>query len=170
MPTSVRDEAASALALHAMAVPVIARARRVACYLSMPSEPGTAPLIAAMHDHGIEVVVPISLPDRTLEWVVLDPDASVVTSSLGIPEPAGPRLAADALASSSVIIVPALAVSHDGHRLGRGAGYYDRALVGVAAPICALVFVHELVPDVPHEAHDVPVQMALTPSGLFRVP
>lgn len=169
MTDSARRDAAEAIALHGLAVPVIARARRVACYLSMPSEPGTAPLITALQDHGIEVVVPVSLADRTLEWVVLDPAAPVVKSSLGIPEPGGPRHGPEALDTCSVVIAPALAVSHDGHRLGRGAGYYDRALSAVSAPICAVVFAHELLPDVPHEAHDVPVQMALTPSGLFRV-
>lgn len=165
-----RAEAAEAIALHVLTMPVLSRARRVACYLSMPTEPGTAPLIAALHDRGVEVVVPISLADHSLEWVAHDPDAPLVSTSLGIPEPSGPRLGADALATCSLVIVPALAVDHAGHRLGRGAGYYDRALAGVTAPVCALVFTHELLPEVAHEPHDVPVQMAVTPSGLFRVP
>ena len=165
-----RAEAAEAIALHVLAVPLVSRARRVACYLSMPSEPGTDPLLAGLHQRGVEVVVPISLPDHTLDWVLLDPDAPRSVTALGIPEPAGPRLGAGALASCSVVIVPALAVDHAGHRLGRGAGYYDRALADVAAPLCALVFSDELLPSVPHERHDVPVQMAVTPSGLFRVP
>ncbi len=169
MPPSARSEAAEAIALHALAVPVIARARRVACYLSMPSEPGTAPLIAALHDHAVEVIVPISRADHSLAWVVLAPDSAVERTSLGIPEPAGPPLGPEALDGCSAVIVPALAVDHTGHRLGRGAGYYDRALAGVGAPICAVVYADELLPEVPHEAHDVPVQMALTPSGLFRV-
>ena len=65
--------------------------------------------------------------------------------------------------------MPALAVDHAGHRLGRGAGYYDRALTVVTTPLCALVFSDELLPEVPHEAHDVPVHMVVTPQGLFRV-
>jgi 5-formyltetrahydrofolate cyclo-ligase len=165
-----RAGAAEAIALHALAVPVIARATRVACYLSMPAEPGTGPLIAGLLARDTEVVVPISRADHTLDWVAYDPAAPVMTSSLGIPEPGGPRLGADALRDCAVVIVPALAVDHAGHRLGRGAGYYDRALSGVAAPLCALVFTHELLPEVPHEPHDVPVGMAVTPSGLFRVP
>lgn len=165
-----RDEAAEAIAQHVLALPVLARAQRVACYLSTPSEPGTAPLIAALHDRGVEVVVPISLADHSLAWVVHEPAAPLVTTTLGIPEPEGRQLGADALAACSLVIVPALAIDHAGHRLGRGAGYYDRALVHVTAPVCALVFTHELVPEVPHEPHDVRVQMAVTPSGLFRVP
>jgi 5-formyltetrahydrofolate cyclo-ligase len=167
-----RIDAAEAIALHALAVPVFARASRVACYLSMRTEPGTGPLVAGLHDRGVEVVVPISRDDRTLDWVVHDPTSATTTTttSLGIPEPDGPRLGAAALDGCDAVIVPALAVDHAGHRLGRGAGYYDRALAGVSAPLCALVFTHELLAEVPHEPHDVPVQMALTPSGLFRVP
>ncbi|NRQ48309.1 5-formyltetrahydrofolate cyclo-ligase [Aeromicrobium sp. YC3-14] len=169
--TSVeRAEAAEAIALHALAIPLVARARRVACYLSMASEPGTEPTIAALHARGTEVVVPISLADHTLDWVVHDPDAPLSTSALGIREPDGPRLGASALQTCSAVLLPALAVDHAGHRLGRGAGYYDRALADVTAPLCAVVFTHELLPEVPHEPHDVPVQMAVTPSGLFRVP
>lgn len=170
MAPEARAEAAEAIALHVLAVPAVSRATRVACYLSMPSEPGTGPLIAALLDHGIEVVVPLSLADHTLDWVAYDPAAPLVTTSLGIPEPSGVRLGAGALASCDVVIVPALAVDHAGHRLGRGAGYYDRALADVRAPLCALVFTDELLPEVPHEPHDVPVQMAVTPDGLFRVP
>ncbi|MFI5427291.1 5-formyltetrahydrofolate cyclo-ligase [Aeromicrobium sp. UC242_57] len=165
-----RVEAAEAIALHLLATPVVARAKRVACYLSMPSEPGTGPAVAGFAARGIEVIVPISLPDHTLDWVGLDPDAPLTTTSLGIPEPSGPRLGTGALAGCDVVIVPALAVDHSGHRLGRGAGYYDRALAEVTAPICAVVFAHELLPEVPHEPHDVSVQMAATPSGIFRVP
>lgn len=153
MTTDERSEAAEAIALHVLAVPVIARARRVACYDSMKSEPGTGPLIAALQARGIEVIVPVILEDYALDW-----DLS------------GTQLGVDALATCDVVIVPALAVDHAGHRLGRGAGYYDRALVDVAAPVCAVVFTHELLPEVPHEPHDIPVHMAVTPAGLFRVP
>jgi 5-formyltetrahydrofolate cyclo-ligase len=170
MSPGERAEAAEAIALHLLAVPVIARANRVACYLSMPSEPGTGPLVAALHDRGVEVVVPISLDDHTLDWSTYDPTAAVTPTALGIPEPAGVRLGVDALDTCDVVILPALAVDHAGHRLGRGAGYYDRALAGTSAPLCAVVFTHELLPTLPHEPHDVPVQMAVTPAGLFRVP
>ncbi|MCW2788458.1 MAG: 5-formyltetrahydrofolate cyclo-ligase [Aeromicrobium sp.] len=170
MSPGERAEAAEAIALHLLAVPVVARANRVACYLSMPSEPGTGPLVAALHDRGVEVVVPISLDDHTLDWSTYDPTAAVTPTALGIPEPAGVRLGVDALDTCDVVILPALAVDHAGHRLGRGAGYYDRALAGTSAPLCAVVFTHELLPTLPHEPHDVPVQMAVTPAGLFRVP
>jgi 5-formyltetrahydrofolate cyclo-ligase len=170
MTAEARSEAAEAIALHLLAAPIVSRGGRIACYLSMPSEPGTGAVIEGLIARGIEVIVPLSLTDGILDWVAYDPAAGVTRNPLGIPEPTGARLGVAALESCTLVIVPALAVDHAGHRLGRGAGYYDRALAGVTAPLCALVFAHELLAEVPHEPHDIPVQMAVTPQGLFRVP
>ncbi|MGB9011660.1 MAG: 5-formyltetrahydrofolate cyclo-ligase, partial [Aeromicrobium sp.] len=161
--------ASLAIAQHAAATPAFGRARRVAVYLSMSSEPGTGPLIEELFTRGIEVVAPISLPDHTLDWSLVEPGAPTTTAPIGMDEPIGPRLGPGTPSTCDLIVLPALAVAHDGHRLGRGAGFYDRALAGVDVPRCALVFAHEVLPDVPHEDHDLPMQMALTPQGLFRV-
>jgi 5-formyltetrahydrofolate cyclo-ligase len=66
-----------------------------------------------------------------------------------------------------VVVVPALAVARDGARLGRGGGYYDRALQHVRADavLVALVFDDELLDELPVEAHDQPVSAVVTPSG-----
>jgi len=162
-----RATAAEAIALHAPAIAALARARRVAAYLSMPSEPGTAPLLAWLAGLGTEVLVPVSLTDRSMDWVAYAP-GEVVVGDLGVPEPTGPHLGPDALATCDVAIVPALAVDHAGNRLGRGAGYYDRALAAFAGITCALVHDDELVAELPADPHDRPVDLVLTPAGLFR--
>ena len=63
------------------------------------------------------------------------------------------------------ILVPALAADHGGIRLGRGAGYYDRALARVPAwvPVVALLHDGELVPRLPADSWDRPVTAAVTP-------
>ncbi len=164
-----RATAAEAIALHRLAERGVAGARRVAAYSSMPGEPGTGPLIAALHERRVEVLVPV-VDGEGLDWVLHEPDAPTRRSSLGVEEPTGPRLGADALGSVDVVLVPALAVDHAGRRLGRGAGYYDRALAGVAVPLVGVVHADELVPQVPAEDHDVAVQMVVTETGVFRVP
>ncbi|MET1132437.1 MAG: 5-formyltetrahydrofolate cyclo-ligase [Aeromicrobium sp.] len=162
-----RALAAEAIALHATALPVLVRARRVAAYLSLPSEPGTAPLLESLVGRGVEVLVPVSLPDRSLDWAAYEPGA-VVAGALGVPAPTGRALGSDALATCDVALVPGLAVDHAGNRLGRGAGYYDRALAHFTGVTCAVVFEDELLPHVPSEPHDRPVDLVLTPSGPFR--
>lgn len=165
-----RAAAAEAIASHVLAQPIIARAVRIAAYVSMAGEPGTGPMIAGLMDRGIEVIVPISLADGELDWVVFSTDAEQVTSSIGIAEPTGERLGADALEAVDLVILPALAVDHAGHRLGRGAGYYDRALAGSTALRCALLFAGEIAESLTYEPHDVAVDMVITPTGVFRVP
>lgn len=164
----LRAVVADALASHLLAS-AVSRADRVACYLSMGTEPGTGPLITGLLQRGAEIIVPVGAPGNLLDWVRFEPTSVLRRSPIGIPEPDGPRLGTDALAGVGLVIVPALAVDHAGYRLGRGAGYYDRALVGVTAPVCAVVHAAELMESVPHEDHDVPVQLAVTEAGLFRV-
>lgn len=165
------DRAAAAVAIAAhLAAATFAQVPMVAAYLSMGAEPGTGPLIKMLRERGTEVIVPITTADGTLDWVRLEPDVSLTRSALGVPEPEGPRLGADAIADAGLVIVPALAVDQAGWRLGRGAGYFDRALPLAGGPICALVYADELLPALPHERHDVPVDLVVTEAGIFRVP
>lgn len=170
MSAGDRAQAAEAIAAHVLAQSIVARAARIAAYVSMPSEPGTGPTIDGLLARGIEVIVPISLADGGLDWVAYAPGALHAATPLGIAEPEGERLGASALASADFVIVPALAVDVEGNRLGRGAGYYDRALATAKAPLCALLFTGEITDALPHEGHDVPVNMVITPTGTFRVP
>lgn len=167
--TAERLEAAEAIAAHLLAEPVVGRATRVAAYLSLPTEPGTGPLLDGLAARGTEVLVPLSRPDRSLDWVVHVPGAPLLPSALGVPQPSGEAVGPDALASCDVVLVPALAADVHGRRLGRGAGYYDRALAGLDVPLCAVVFTDELRDEVPAEPHDVPVQLVATPDGVHRV-
>ena len=164
-----RTAAATAIAAH-LATAAFAQVPTVAAYLSMGSEPGTGPLIEALLARGTEVIVPVASAEGTLDWVRYAGAARLTRSSLGVPEPDGPRLGPDAIAGAGLVIAPALAVDHAGWRLGRGAGYFDRALAHARGPICALVYADELLPVVPHEDHDVPVDLVVTEAGIFRVP
>lgn len=161
--------AAEAIAAHLLAAP-FARVEVVAGYLSMTTEPGTGPLLAGLHDRGTDVIVPVTGPDHSLDWVRWTPGLATEASAIGVPEPAGERLGTNALAQVGLVIVPALAVDLAGHRLGRGAGYYDRALADVRALRCAVVFADELADVVPHDPHDVPMDLVVTDGGVFRVP
>jgi 5-formyltetrahydrofolate cyclo-ligase len=91
---------------------------------------------------------------------------ALVQARFGLQEPAEPLLPADAIATATVVLVPALAVDRAGARLGRGAGFYDRSLP-LAAPGTRLVAVvrdDELIDRLPAEPHDVRMTHALTPN------
>jgi 5-formyltetrahydrofolate cyclo-ligase len=127
----------------------------VASYLSIGGEPGTGALLEVCAQAGARMIVPVLLPDRDLEWAVVD--APSVLLGVG------------AISSAELVLVPALAVDRSGHRLGRGGGSYDRALARVTPGQTVLAVVHddEVLDAVPFESHDRLVDGALTPSEVL---
>lgn len=162
-----REAAAMLLAAHCRVR--WSAVKTVACYLTLATEPPTDPLIDHYIHHEVRVLVPI-VEGNTLDWASYDASRKVTAGPLGFREPVGPRLGAAALASADLILVPTLAVDPKGNRLGRGRGYYDRALADATAPAIAVIFDHELVPDVPCEPHDRQVDGVLRPSGYVSLP
>jgi 5-formyltetrahydrofolate cyclo-ligase len=170
-PIAEVGEAGRALAEHLLASVDVRRAATVAAYVSVNGEPGTGPLLDGLRAAGKRVILPVVLPDYDLDWAVYrDPD-DLAPARFGLLEPVGERLGVDAVATADVVIVPALAVSPTGVRLGRGGGCYDRALgrVPVGTFTCALLYDSEVGLDIPVEPHDRPVVYAATPSGICRV-
>lgn len=68
----------------------------------------------------------------------------------------------------NLILVPGLAFDLHGNRLGRSRGFYDRLLAEVAGLKCGVCHDGQVVPAVPCEPHDIPMDFILTPSKLSR--
>jgi len=165
-----RVDVAAALAERLLAEPEVRRAATVAAYVSLGSEPGTGVLLRALAAAGKRVILPVLLPDGDLDWARYDGDEALAPARLGLLEPTGERLGVDAVATADVVLVPGLAVSDRGDRLGRGGGSYDRALgrVPIGTFTCVLLHDDEVGLDVPTEPHDRRVTAAATPSGVRR--
>ena len=166
------DRVKAAHSLAPRALPSLGDSGTVACYLSMPTEPGTAALIELLRLRDIRVLLP-RVDGDSLEWVELKNSTAFTESALGIQEPTGSAIP-DALSDCDAIVVPALALSRDGFRLGQGGGYYDRALQHVPSfadggPMrIALLFEDELLDSLPHESHDCRVDQAVTPERVIN--
>lgn len=165
-----RSVASFAISEHVLESPELARAATVAAYVSTGSEPGTGPLLDDLVTAGRRVVLPVLLPDGDLDWAAYAGRDSLAPARLGLLEPTGPRLGVDAIGTPDLVLVPGLAVSPDGDRLGRGGGSYDRALgrVPVGTPVWVMLHDEEVGLDVPVEPHDRRVTGAVTPSGVVR--
>ncbi|QRP46952.1 5-formyltetrahydrofolate cyclo-ligase [Amycolatopsis sp. FDAARGOS 1241] len=164
------EHAEEAAALASVAASVAAAT--VCAYVPFETEPGSVALLNALVSAGSRVLLPV-IPDIVgpLEWAEYTGEATLVPGRLrGIREPSGPRLGIGTVSSADVVLVPALAVDRRGVRLGRGAGHYDRSLVVGGAELLAVVRAPELVDRLPGEAHDVPMNGALTPDGVVRFP
>jgi 5-formyltetrahydrofolate cyclo-ligase len=167
-PLAEVGEAARAIAEHLLATPEVRRAATVAAYVSVGTEPGTTVLLDELVAAGKRVILPVLLPDNDLDWAAYHGPTSLAPARRGLLEPVGPALGVDAVATADVVLVPGLAASPAGLRLGRGGGSYDRALarVPVGTFTCVLLYDDELLPDVPAEPHDRPVTAAATPRGI----
>ncbi|MFB9071300.1 5-formyltetrahydrofolate cyclo-ligase [Citricoccus parietis] len=109
-----------------------AQHRRVAAVLSYGAEPDTGALLEALHRAGVEVLVPITEPERQLSWTAWHPGVEVARSSVApIDEPVGERLGVETMETVDLVLVPAQAVDTRGFRLGQGGGYYDRFLAAL---------------------------------------
>lgn len=142
---------------------------RVAAYHAGDREPGGKMLVEALYDDGYEVLLPISGERGELTWARYQGPDAVVPGRLGISEPTGERLGAEALADCAVIFVPALGATPAGVRMGKGGGYYDRTLADLPdnGPLTVvLLYDAEITPSIPTEAHDMAVSVAITPRGL----
>lgn len=170
-PLAAAADLAASLSRVALAWDVVRRAGTVAAYVSVGSEPGTGLLLDALVAAGKRVVVPVLRGDNDLDWATYAGPASLSAASRGLLEPTGPLLGVDAIRTADVVIVPGLAVSSAGDRLGRGGGSYDRALARVPAgtPVAVVVHDDELGLAVPTDPHDVRVGFALTGGGVVAL-
>lgn len=171
-----RRKAGRLLAMHARKTSLIRPHSTVAAFASMGSEISMTPLLETLFDMDCRVLVPRLGNGMEVGWSELDgidglrdqrnEDGSVNTHRPQ--EPANAMVGPEALAKAELVIVPAFAVDEHGFRLGRGGGWYDRALKhrGGTARVIAVCWPWEPTEEtVPHEAHDIPVDGVLTPDG-----
>ena len=141
----------------------------VATYLSFGTEPSTASFIESLIESGIEVLVPKVSSENELDWFVYD-GKSQVSSDYGMPEPDAQVLSSAPLRNADLLVIPSLAVDRLGNRLGRGKGYFDKAL---AAPeirnVYAICFESEFLDAIPAEAHDRRVAGVVTERGIHEL-
>jgi len=66
-----------------------------------------------------------------------------------------------------VVVVPGLAFTAGGQRLGQGGGWYDRYLTGIRHDCLTIgvCFPEQLLADVPTEAHDITLDIVVTDEG-----
>jgi 5-formyltetrahydrofolate cyclo-ligase len=159
-----------------LALPEAAGVTCVSVYASRSFEPGTLPLIEALHARGVDVILPRLGDGLQRGWSLYSQADDLVPRSPGRPpEPSGDFLPQAKIADADLIVVPALAADTHGTRLGQGAGWYDRTLKDArpGVPVVALVFDDEFhdaaTQPIPREAHDVAVTIVVRPSGVVRI-
>lgn len=136
----------------------------VAAYASVAGEPETWALLEALRDAGVQVLLPV-LRKRP-GWAWYEGPTQLRAGPLGILAPIGPELGPEILGKADAILVPGLAGTPDGRRLGTGGGWYDRALgwAAATAPLGLLLFEDEVLSDLPTDSWDRRVDQLITPN------
>ncbi len=174
-----READAVALAAVVVGIPQVAAARCVTAYAARPGEPATGPLLDALAERGIRVLLPVLGSGLAREWAEYAGADDLQERAPGRPpEPGGPRLSKETIAEADVLLIPGLAVDTAGTRLGQGGGWYDRALRDALAgtPVLAVTYAEEVhdaaTEPLPRADHDRAVDGVVTPQGVtwFRTP
>ncbi|RWE39310.1 MAG: 5-formyltetrahydrofolate cyclo-ligase [Mesorhizobium sp.] len=141
----------------------------VSGFWPMRSEVDVRPLMFALREQGARLCLPAILDKTTIVFRELVRGAPMVDMGFGT---VGPHAEAEVL-DPSVMLVPLAAFDARGHRIGYGAGYYDRAIAklvdkGHTPRLIGIAFDCQEVARVPDENHDVVIPEILTESGLRR--
>lgn len=149
------------VARRLLAHPKVAEARCLLLYASLPDEVDTAALLRALRQRGKRVLLPVVQGSERMSLREYRGEAHVKEGAYHIAEPTGQDFTHYELID--VAIVPGMAFDAQGHRLGRGKGYYDRflPLLGQAYKI-GVCYGFQLVERVPTGAFDQPMDEVVT--------
>ena len=103
----------------------------VALFSSVPGEVDSAPILEVAQRAGMQILLPRMRTGSTLEFVPVEGFEDLVRGRYGVRQPGG-EMRARPLQPDAIVLVPGVAFDRQGGRLGRGAGYYDRALARIA--------------------------------------
>ena len=178
IPEKVRQQASQQVCQHLMATLEFQEARVIAAYCAFGSEL-CFDYMAQNMPAGKVLAVPVTMQDRRMEFVVVDPQ-QILPGRRTLPflaDPAGITSIPDECEvlqanDLDIMLVPGLAFDEDGYRMGYGGGYYDTYMVrkGFHAARFGTFFEQQhYFGSLAHEQHDVPLPAIITQDGVRRL-
>lgn len=147
----------------------------VHCYLPHHAkmEVDTQPFfdyLFAEQPHITVVTNRLNLATHQIDCCIVRADTPLVSNHFQIAEPDQNTIVIDPQ-KINVMILPLLACDLQGNRLGYGKGYYDRLLARCSADMLrvGINYFPPLKENIPHEAHDMPINALMTQGDYFNV-
>ena len=131
------------------------QAKSVYGYLPYNQEVRTVPMLERAMAEGKKVAVP-KVYGEEMRFIYLEDLSQVELGYAGIPEPVADGPVADD--PTALVLMPGLAFTEKGDRMGYGGGFYDRFLTQEPGhPTLALCYSFQMVESIPTEEYDIPV-------------
>jgi len=128
-------------------------------YLPYNQEVRTVPILEKALQDGKRVAVP-KIYGEEMKFIYLTDLSQVAPGCMNIPEPVADAPVADD--PTALVLMPGLAFTEKGDRMGYGGGYYDKFLSNEPGhPTVALCYEFQLVAQLPTESYDIPVDLVL---------
>ena len=141
------------------ACPQYAAAKTIYGYLPYNQEVRTVPMLERALRDGKRVAVPKVYGDE-MRFIYMEDLSLVEKSDMGIPEPVADGPVGDD--PTALVLMPGLAFTVNGDRMGYGGGYYDKFLAAEPGhPTVALCYAFQMVEELPTQDHDIPVDLVL---------
>jgi len=160
------------LLVNISSLPEWKKANTVLLYLGIKTEFDPTPLVEAALSMEKTVVLPriLKAENRLEIRQIQSLDQDLVSGVWGLREPDPSSCPEIEPAKLDFVLVPGVAFDLQGNRMGYGAGFYDRLLSDqrLVAPRISAFFSEQLVDQVPHEAHDLPVDIMVMPRQILR--
>jgi len=171
MPGDSRIEASLSIADHGADALAFEPGQIVSGFFPIRSEVDLRPLMDRLRARGARLALPVVIDRQTIVFRELTRDGELVDTGFGT---RGPGPDAEVL-DPDLLLVPLAAFDRRGHRIGYGAGHYDRAIARLRAKgrdprLVGIAVDCQEVPAVPDQPHDIELHAILTESGytLFK--
>ena len=153
------QQASAALAEKFAASEQYRQASTIYGYLPYNQEVRTVPMLERALADGKKVAVP-KVYGEEMKFIYMTDLSQVATGYAGIPEPVADAPVADD--PTALVLMPGLAFTAKGDRMGYGGGFYDRFLANEPNhPTVALCYGFQMVDQLPTQEHDIPVDLVL---------
>ena len=150
-----------------MQTPEFLNADTILLYFPTQNEISPLPIFDVAQKMGKKIALPVcNIENNTLSFHIIDSLNEAIPSHFGICEP--PKANEEpTLTERSLALVPALAFSRNGYRIGYGKGFYDKFLVNFKGISAGFSYSELVFDEFEHENHDIPLKMLITESEVL---
>lgn len=164
LPRELHAEKSKKIALKLLELKEYKDAKSVLFYASTPEEVDTHFLIQTALKEGKRIFAP-KVDESHLRIHAVKLYDELKPGAFGIMEPS--ETEEQNPSHIDLIVVPGIAFDPHGHRIGYGKGHYDRLLKVIKGFKVGLAFEEQVIPQIPAEAHDVPLDLLITDKHSF---